>query len=114
MIDYFKKIGLSVKEIKRGEVCGLANNDPPRETASFQAQIIILDHKGIRKGYSPVILCHTATVSCRFDALLAKMDRRTGKLLEENPEVLRKGDSALVNLVPNKPLCVEEFSKVGV
>jgi len=33
----FNVKSLSIKDIKRGNVCGDSKNDPPRETASFLA-----------------------------------------------------------------------------
>merc|ERR1712168_1502335 len=76
-----------------------------------KAQGIILNHPGeIRKGYSPVVDCHTAHIACKFDTLLEKIDRRSGKKLEDNPEKVKSGDSALVEMKPSKPKCVEAFS----
>ncbi|CAH1114947.1 unnamed protein product [Psylliodes chrysocephalus] len=40
-----------------------------------------------------------------------KVDRRSGKPTEENPKAIKSGDAAIINLVPNKPLCVESFSE---
>jgi elongation factor 1-alpha len=39
------------------------------------------------------------------------MDRRTGKVLEENPSFIKTGDAAIVKLVPLKPLVVESFTE---
>jgi len=33
-----------VKELKRGDVCGESNNDPPKEATNFIAQVIVLNH----------------------------------------------------------------------
>uniref|UniRef100_A0A8C5H2Y8 Si:dkey-37o8.1 n=1 Tax=Gouania willdenowi TaxID=441366 RepID=A0A8C5H2Y8_GOUWI len=38
-----------------------------------------------------------------------KLDRRTGKKLEDHPQILMSGDAATVKLVPIKPMCVESF-----
>ncbi|KAK1173578.1 elongation factor 1-alpha isoform X1 [Acipenser oxyrinchus oxyrinchus] len=101
---------VSVKHLRRGDVAGNAHSDPPSDASSFTAQVIILNHPGhIKAGYSPVIDCHTAHVTCKFAELKAKMDRRTGKKLEDHPLVLTSGDAATVKLVPKKPLCVESF-----
>ena len=55
---------------------------------SFLASIIVLNHPSeIHVGYSPVIDCHTAHVACKFSEIHAKIDRRTGKHLEDNPHV---------------------------
>ncbi|KAL4635469.1 elongation factor 1-alpha-like isoform X1 [Arapaima gigas] len=101
---------IAVKNLRRGNVAGNARHDPPQDVASFIAQVIILNHPGmIRTNYSPVLDCHTAHVTCRFTELLEKLDRRTGKKLEDSPQALVSGDAATVKLVPIKPLCVESF-----
>uniref|UniRef100_A0A3Q3W102 Tr-type G domain-containing protein n=1 Tax=Mola mola TaxID=94237 RepID=A0A3Q3W102_MOLML len=41
--------------------------------------------------------------------LKEKLDRRTGKKLEDQPQTLISGDAATVKLVPIKPMCVESF-----
>ena len=70
---------VSVKDIRRGNVCGDSKQDPPKEAASFLAQVIVLNHPGqIGAGYAPVLDCHTAHIACKFDTLTEKIDRRTG------------------------------------
>jgi elongation factor 1-alpha len=87
----FNVKNVSVKEIRRGNVCGDSKNDPPKETKSFTAQVIILNHPGqISAGYTPVLDCHTAHIACKFAELKEKSDRRSGKTLEENPKVWPK------------------------
>ncbi|KAK7881708.1 hypothetical protein WMY93_030117 [Mugilogobius chulae] len=101
---------VSVKNLRRGDVAGNAQQDPPSDVKSFEAQIIVLNHPGkIKVGYSPVLDCHTAHVTCRFAELKEKLDRRTGKKVEEHPQILQSGDAATVKLVPIKPMCVESF-----
>jgi len=107
----FNVKNVSVKEVRRGNVASDSKNDPAKETDEFKAQVIILNHPGeIRKGYSPVVDCHTAHIACKFDTILEKIDRRSGKKLEDNPEKVKSGDSALVEMKPSKPMCVEAFS----
>ncbi|CAI4834903.1 ADQ_G0055890.mRNA.1.CDS.1 [Saccharomyces cerevisiae] len=78
----------------------------------FQRYRHCLNHPGqISAGYSPVLDCHTAHIACRFDELLEKNDRRSGKKLEDHPKFLKSGDAALVKFVPSKPMCVEAFSE---
>lgn len=108
----FNVKGLSTKDIKRGYVCGDAKNDPPREVESFLAQVIIMNHPGqIENGYCPVLDCHTAHIACKFTEIQSKIDRRTGKALEEEPKSVKNGDSALIVLTPTKPMCVESFAE---
>jgi len=107
----FNVKNLSVKDIRRGMVAGDAKNDPPQETETFNAQVIILNHPGqIHAGYAPVLDCHTAHIACKFTELLTKVDRRTGAELEAAPKNIKNGDAAIVKLTPSKPMCVESFT----
>ncbi|KYO45187.1 hypothetical protein Y1Q_0014653 [Alligator mississippiensis] len=106
----FNVKNIAVKNLRRGHVAGNSRNDPPAAAAHFIAQVIILNHPGfIRAGYSPVIDCHTAHVTCQFAELYEKIDRRSGQKLEDSPSMLKSGDSALIRLIPRKPMCVERF-----
>ena len=108
----FNVKNVSVKEIRRGMVCSDSKNDPAKEAASFNAQIIVLNHPGqIAAGYSPVLDCHTAHIACKFAELIEKIDRRSGKKLEDSPKFVKSGDAAIVKMVPTKPMCVESFTE---
>jgi elongation factor 1-alpha len=107
----FNVKGLSVKELKRGFVCSDSKNDPAQGAASFTAQVIVLNHpNGFGAGYTPVLDCHTAHIACKFEALTEKLDKRSGKKLEDNPAKVKSGDACIAKLVPTKPLCVEAYS----
>jgi len=107
----FNVKNVSVKDIRRGNVAGDSKNDPPAACADFTAQVIILNHPGqIQKGYAPVLDCHTAHIACKFQELKEKIDRRSGKKLEDNPQAVKSGDAAIVTMVPQKSMCVEPFS----
>ncbi|XP_071143875.1 elongation factor 1-alpha-like [Mytilus edulis] len=106
----FNVKNVSIREVRRGMVCGDSKNDPPKGAKSFLSQVIVLNHPGeIHAGYSPVLDCHTAHVACKFSELKQKIDRRSGKILEENPKMIKSGDAAIVNMLPSKPMCVESF-----
>jgi len=107
----FNVKNVSIKDIRRGMVASEQKNDPAKESKSFLAQVIILNHPGeIHAGYQPVLDCHTAHVACKFSEIREKIDRRSGKVLEENPKMVKTGDAAMINLVPSKPMCVESFA----
>jgi len=107
----FNVKNVSVKDIRRGYVCGENTKDPPKETKSFLAQVIVLNHPGeIHSGYSPVLDCHTCHIACKFAELTEKIDRRSGKKMEDNPKFVKTGDAAIINLIPSKPMCVEAFA----
>merc|ERR1711994_1040478 len=79
----FNVKNVSVKEIRRGNVTSDSKNDPAKECKNFHAQVIILNHPGtIKNGYAPVMDCHTAHIACKFEEILKRCDRRSGKELE--------------------------------
>jgi elongation factor 1-alpha len=108
----FNVKNVSVKDIRRGMVAGDSKKDPPMPAASFDAQVIILDHPNkIMAGYTPVLDCHTAHIACKFNKLLSLIDKRNGKAIEANPKSVKSGQAAIVEMVPSKPMCVEAFSE---
>merc|ERR1712078_358702 len=93
----FNVKNVSVKDIRRGNVAGDSKNDPPKGTKTFNAQVIVLNHPGeIKNGYAPVMDCHTAHIACKFEEILKKCDRRSGKELEAFPKSIKNGDAAIV------------------
>merc|ERR1711871_1790301 len=107
----FNVKNVSVKDIRRGNVASDSKNDPAKEAKTFNAQVIVLNHPGqIAAGYTPVLDCHTAHIACKFTELLEKIDRRSGKKMEDFPKKVKSGDAAIVKMTPSKPMCVEAFS----
>jgi elongation factor 1-alpha len=108
----FNVKGVSVKEIKRGYVASDSRNDPALGVSKFTAQVIVLNHpNGFGAGYSPVLDCHTAHIACKFESIAYRMDKRSGKKLEDNPSKVKSGDACIADLVPSKPMCVEAYSE---
>ncbi|ACS33556.1 translation elongation factor EF-1 subunit alpha [Thermococcus gammatolerans] len=111
----FNVRGVGKNDIKRGDVAGHTTNPPtvvrPKDT--FKAQIIVLNHPtAITVGYTPVLHAHTTQVAVRFEQLLAKLDPRTGNIVEENPQFIKTGDSAIVILRPTKAMVIEPVKEI--
>jgi elongation factor 1-alpha len=108
----FNVKNVAVKDIRRGNVCSNAKNDPARGVEKFEAQVIVLNHPGeIQNGYAPVLDCHTAHIACKFQEITSKIDKRTGQEVEKNPKSLKTGNAGMVILVPSKPMCVETYAE---
>merc|ERR1711933_587562 len=107
----FNVKNVAVKDLRRGFVASDSKSNPASGVSSFESQVIVMNHPGqISNGYSPVLDCHTAHVACKFATIKEKMDRRSGKVLEENPKFIKTGDACIVDLEPTKPMCVESFT----
>lgn len=108
----FNVRGIERKELTRGDVAGHVNN-PPTVAVDFTGNIIVIQHPtAITVGYTPVIHAHTTQVACRFVELHNRRDQRSGQMLEENPEFIKKGEAALVKLKPLKPMVIEKYKEI--
>ena len=104
-------IRVAVNEISKGDIVGDPKNDPPRACENFIAQVIVINHpKKIYNGYSPIIDCGCNHVTCKFEEILTRNDRKTGEVIEKNPESIKNGDCAYVRMVPSKDMVIEKFS----
>ena len=109
-----KCLSFHYRELKRGDVIGNVSHDPPKPCESFEARVIILNHPGkIFEGYTPIMYCHGGNVPCKIEQIIAKIDKKTGKTLQERPQFIKKGESALVRMVPMGSFCVEKYSEYG-
>jgi len=107
----FNVRGISKTDVKRGDVAGHLNS-PPTVAKEFTAQIIVLQHPTvITKGYTPVFHCHTAHMAGRIMELVKKLDPKTGAVLQENPDMLKPGDAAIIKVQPTQPIVMEKQSE---
>ncbi len=107
----FNVRGVSRKDIKRGDVAGHPDK-PPTVAEEFTARVFIIWHPtAITVGYTPVIHAHTASVAARIVEIIAKLDPRTGQVIEKNPSFLKQGDAAIVRFKPIKPMVIEKYSE---
>ncbi|OYT40036.1 MAG: translation elongation factor EF-1 subunit alpha [Desulfurococcales archaeon ex4484_58] len=106
----FNVRGVEKKDLRRGDVTGHLDN-PPTVAEEFTARVFIIWHPtAITVGYTPVVHVHTASVACRIMEIQAKLDPRTGKVVEEKPQFIKMGEAAIVKFKPIKPLVIEKYS----
>ncbi|EGQ42771.1 MAG: translation elongation factor 1A, EF-1A/EF-Tu [Candidatus Nanosalina sp. J07AB43] len=99
--------GVGQDKIKKGDVAGPSDN-PPTVVDSFEAQVIVLNHPNvISEGYTPVFHVNTAQVSCTFTDIKSTMNPKTGETLEEDPDYIKQGQAAKVEITPQQPLVIE-------
>ena len=108
----FNVRGIGKDDIRRGDVCGPAEN-PPKVAETFQAQVVVMQHPSvITAGYTPVFHAHTAQVACTIESIDSKIDPASGDVDEENPDFIQSGDAAVVTVRPQKPLSIEPSSEI--
>jgi elongation factor 1-alpha len=108
----FNVRGVTKEQIRRGDVVGPADK-PPSVAKEFTAQVVILHHPtAITKGYTPVMHLHTAQVAVKFKELKQKIDPKTGGVAATNPDMLKKGDAAIVVLEPQRPVAIEKRADI--
>ncbi|MBR9689594.1 MAG: translation elongation factor EF-1 subunit alpha [Candidatus Altiarchaeota archaeon] len=108
----FNVRGLGKGDVRRGDVVG-HEDKKPTVAKSFTAQIVVMNHPSvIAPGYAPVFHAHTAQVACRITKILKKIDPKTGQVSAENPDFIKSGDAAVVEVVPTKPMVIENYKEI--
>ena len=108
----FNVRGIGKGDAKRGDVAGHPKN-PPTVAKEFTAQIVVLQHPTvITAGYTPVFHLGTASVACKIEEIIAKVDPKTGATLKEKPDFIKTGDAARIRVVPSRPMVVEKQADI--
>ena len=108
----FNVRGLERTAIRRGDVAGHPKA-PPTVVREFTARIAVLQHPtAITAGYTPVFHAHTAQVACTISEITQKLDPKTGAVLEEKPEFIKRGDMATIKVTPTKPMVMEKAAEL--
>jgi len=108
----FSTRGIGKGDVRRGDVAGRPGS-PPTVAKEFTAQIIVLQHPTVMTaGYTPVFHLGTASVACKVEEIIAKVDPKTGETMKEKPDFLKTGDAARIKVVPTKPMVVEKQSDI--
>jgi len=104
--------GIDKTAIKRGDVAGHPKN-PPTVAKEFTARIAVLQHPtAVTAGYTPVFHTHTAQVACTISEITQKLDPKSGQVIQEKPEFIKKGDMATIKVIPTRPLVIEKASEI--
>lgn len=105
--------GFVSRQIKKGAVLGSPTN-PPRVAQRFKAEIMVVDHPtGIRAGYAPYIHVHQAAMPCSISEILSAWDSQGQEKCVDDENKLNNGDTAVVWIVPHKPLVIERASDIS-
>jgi len=95
--------------IKTGNVLSNSKAKPVVMSRGARCKIVVVDHpKGIKMGYTPVMDIATSHVPARIAKLLSRKAKGVDQI--ENPEIVIKGDNAVVVIMPQKE-CVMEGMK---
>jgi elongation factor 1-alpha len=104
--------GIDKTAIKRGDVAGHPKT-PPTVAKEFTARIAVLQHPtAIAAGYTPVFHTHTAQVACTISEITQKLDPKSGQVIQEKPEFIKKGDMATIKVIPTRPMVIEKASEI--
>lgn len=84
---------------------------PVKSVLSFEAQLMILEHKNIIcAGYSAVMHVHASVCEVTIDSLLHLIDKKTNRRSKRPPMFAKKGQIVQVKIQLDAPCCMETFA----
>jgi elongation factor 1-alpha len=108
----FNVRGIESKDIARGDVLADAGS-PAKVATEFTAQIVVMNHPSvITVGYTPVFHIHTAQVACQVTEIKKKINPASGEEIGENPDFIKNGEAAIVQMKPVQALCIEKQADI--
>ncbi len=108
----FNVRGVSKDEIRRGDVAGDPEN-PPSVIKEFTGKVIILESPTyITPGFTPVFHMQSSHVPGEIIEIKQKINSKTGEVIQENPEFLKKGEAGVIRVKPQKPMVMEKASEI--
>ncbi len=108
----FNVRGVDKTTIRRGDVIG-HSKAPPTVVKEFTARVAILQHPtAVTAGYTPVFHAHTTQVACTISEISQKLDPKSGEVVQDKPEFIKKGDLATIKIIPTKPMVLEKAADI--
>jgi elongation factor 1-alpha len=109
-------IGINMKGLPKdnmpqsGNIMVLSSDSSLKPCTKFTATVQVLNHPGeLKVGYTPIVYVRTDHSSCKMSAIVWKMGKETGGQKVESPVMLKAGEVAEVEWVPQQPLVVDTF-----
>jgi elongation factor 1-alpha len=99
--------GLKKNDIKRGNIIG-RKKEKPSITDKFIAQVVILNClNDLKRNNKLDFEMITEATSCKISKLLKKIDTATGQVIQNNPQKIKNGESAVIEIKTEKPIYIE-------
>ena len=113
---HIKLRGVEEDELRAGHVlCEVSR--PLRAVWYFQAQIVLSDKSLMSNGFECMMHVHSIECEVVVDKILAKVDKKSSKVLEKHPGFVRNGESIIARMeLVAAPIVVEtykDFEKMG-
>jgi elongation factor 1-alpha len=97
-----------LQDVGQGTVVSEMGDTPSSTAESFIGQVIQLNtpQETVAGGEIWIDIC-TACVRCKAAEVLQKIDRRSGKILEDSSKSLKAGEVGFCKIEPQERVCVE-------
>jgi len=109
-------VGMNVKGLPKdnmprvGDVMVKTSDNSITRTASFDAQVQVLNHPGqLKVGYSPIAFIRTGRSAVKMTAIAWKMGKETGGQKAEDPAYIKAGEMGKCTFEPQQPFVVDSF-----
>lgn len=79
--------------------------------SKFEARVVVLDVTiPVLRGQQVTLHAHTARESGHISGLVSLLNSKSGEVIRTKPRCLLKGQTAVVEVTPSRPICLEDYS----
>ena len=111
-------VGMNVKGLPKdnmprvGDIMVTADDTSCARTATFTAQIQVLNHPGeLKPGYTPIAFVRTGRSAVKMTEINWKVGKSTGGQKVDGAVMIKAGEMGLITFAPAQPFVVESFKK---